>query len=215
LGLLILGMTIAGRHCQFFGDVLSSSTHRQFLLRQFMGFSIPQRRQKAPFPVLQGQLDFLCYLYAAANAMHKMGEFETIDEAAEPFQRAVRYMQDQPDWDLAMSLTKGVDAEHIEELLCACCERDVHLLEASKGTGFTSDEVAGHLSAAAGAAAVVSLFGRTPDACHYIAASLQDDGRIELHDSEEPSKLTVSGEGLFYSGEAVKVKHIWIIPERQ
>ena len=61
------------------------------------------------FPLKQGQLDFLCGVYAAINAMQFRREIETRDQAAIPFRLGVMFMQSTIDWDLAKAICLGVD----------------------------------------------------------------------------------------------------------
>jgi hypothetical protein len=76
------------------------------------------------FPLKQGDLDFLCGVYAAINAMHLRGEVNELDQAAVPFRLALMCMQSNQQWDLAQAVCFGIDEDDYHELLAQISWRE-------------------------------------------------------------------------------------------
>lgn len=187
-----------------------------------MKYEVVVKSEENPeFPIKQGQLDFMCSIYAAINALHLVGDIRKLDQAAIQFRLAIMFMQAAKDWDLGRSVTEGVDPEDMEEFLGRLCWREIDCF-VEEDEGLSVLQVAGYLAPNNGRkrAAVISLVDADRDAdgyvYHYLAADLSDQGTLRLHDSQCPSQLTCNGSTLSYGlGEEkdkidVKIRHVWI-----
>lgn len=153
-----------------------------------------------PFPLQQGNLDFLCSTYAAINAMACRGEITQINQAAIPFRLAMQFMQANKDWDLAGNICMGHDEEDYPDLLAQLSWRDwqVPLYDPDLAT------VAGALQTAP--CVIVSLvrpedLGRPSGArevLHYTVLTALTAERIALADSMGAQEILRAGADLLY-----------------
>jgi hypothetical protein len=173
----------------------------------------PTRR--SPFPLQQGDLDFLCSIYAAINAMAWRGEVSTLDEAAAPFKKAIDFIQAEKGWNLAASVCLGIDEDHYAELLTKLNWRPRR--EPARNPSI--DELETALSATrAGVSpcAIISLIhpedvGRPyhqREAIHYTVATAVTSDSILLQDSAGTLAITREGDKWLYGLKGNKRKPV-------
>lgn len=74
--------------------------------------------RKPPFPYQQGDLDYLCHVYAAMNLLHIRGEIATLEGAGEKFTEALQWISTVEGGNLFAATTEGMDAHEVAEMLC-------------------------------------------------------------------------------------------------
>jgi hypothetical protein len=173
---------------------------------------------KTDFPVRQGDLDFLCPVYAAINALHLIGDISEVDQAAIQFRLAIMFMQAAKDWDLARSLTEGIDPADMTDLLSRLAWRDISGL-AKHEEQLNARSLAERLAATDGLkrSAVISLVDtKNRELVHHYVAADAADATIRLHDSQFPSQILVDRAKIHYGAERtqVSVGHAWIFTQR-
>lgn len=73
--------------------------------------------QKPPFPYQQGNLDYLCHLYAAVNLLHLRGKIVTLEQAGEQFTKAIQWIWTAKGGNLFAATTEGMDPPDVAEML--------------------------------------------------------------------------------------------------
>lgn len=154
------------------------------------------------FPLQQGSLDFLCSIYAVINMMERHGEFRTLDQAAIPFRVAILKAQASADWDLAATITKGLNEEDIEELIGVMLYGEVETIQQP-----TLDNLKNMLEKENNVSRrgiIVSLYQDDELIHHSVVKEVTDD-KLPLHDSYGCAHLHRKGNTLMYQGKDVQI----------
>lgn len=184
-----------------------------------MKYEIIEWNPETRFPARQGDLDFMCSIYAAVNALQLVGDIKELDQSAISFRLAILFMAAAREWDLGRSITEGVDPEHLKELFQRLCWKDIHS-ETERTKNFSHSDLVKLLTPVNGLkrAAVLSLVGSGTHVHHYVAADLGGDKVLRLHDSQYPSQIDVHGTKLSYGveeePEEVGIRHAWIFTQQ-
>ena len=162
------------------------------------------------FPLQQGALDWLCSIYAAINAMNVCGEIATLDDAADPFRNAIKFMQKEKGWNLSKAIRKGIDEEDCRELF-------QKLSGAAWGVDSETDypdrlvRLKDLLDRGAKAVVVslVRVASEPRDVLHYTVVTGVSSKRLTFFNSQR-KKIEQNGGNLRYDGADVSLGYFYV-----
>lgn len=167
--------------------------------------------QDSVFPLQQGQLDWMCSIYAAINLMHVHGMIKTFDDAVVPFRRAIDFMQSESQWNLAKAITEGIDEEDCGELFKNLSGRNWDVFP----NGDCPDrflKIKQLLDDGAKGVIVSLVLNKkgARDVLHYTVVTGASPKRLTIYDSQGKTIEKID-EGLWYDGCSVRLGFFFVM----
>lgn len=149
-----------------------------------------------PFPCQQGDLDYLCHVYAAINLLHLAEKIDTLEEAGETFRLAMRWI-----WrkgNLLGASTKGMWQPHVAEMF-GVFGLDIDMIESP---------CAEDIAARAAKGAAIFIVGKDWD--HYtVIRATKGVEAVQLFDSYGFREIRHHNGSWFIDEQEVTITHLY------